>query len=47
MDFAASAGLLTVYEPPLFEALLHNTATQAGDGAGHRHNGRMGLPAQR
>ncbi|CAK9000890.1 unnamed protein product [Durusdinium trenchii] len=30
MDFAASAGLLTVLEPPLFEALVHNTATQAG-----------------
>ena len=40
MDFVASAGLLTVLEPPLFEALLHNTATQAGED-GH---GRMGLP---
>lgn len=36
MDFAASAGLLTVLEPPLFEAFVHNTATQAGD---HRSTG--------
>jgi len=36
MDFAASAGLLTVLEPPLLEAFVHNTATQAGD---HRSTG--------
>ena len=29
-DFGASAGLLSVLEPPLFEAQVHNIATEAG-----------------
>ncbi|CAJ1415321.1 unnamed protein product [Effrenium voratum] len=32
-DFGASAGLLSVLEPPLFEAQVHNIATEAGVGA--------------